>query len=140
MRCTDADRLSADDAVDVSATQVGHDGDEQGDGGAVKLSVDAHDRWFVGGRFNRRSARPEFLLADRAGDVGMADGVAAGGLYAAAGLLSLATPSRPRPVDDTNRAERHSMWRDAADGARWIRGQQLLLGLAITGGLASALT
>jgi predicted MFS family arabinose efflux permease len=29
------------------------------------------------------------------------------------------------------------MWRDAAAGASWIRGQQLLLGLAITGGLAS---
>ena len=29
------------------------------------------------------------------------------------------------------------MWRDAATGATWIRGQRLLLGLAITGGLAS---
>jgi predicted MFS family arabinose efflux permease len=61
---------------------------------------------------------------------------ATGALYAAAGLLFLAMPRRPRPVD-TNEPTRHGMWRDAAEGARWIRGQRLLLGLAITGGLAS---
>jgi len=32
---------------------------------------------------------------------------------------------------------RHVTGRDAADGARWIRSQRLLLGLAITGGLVS---
>lgn len=61
---------------------------------------------------------------------------ATGALYAAAGLLFLAMPRRPRPVD-TNEPQRHGMWRDAAEGAQWIRGQRLLLGLAITGGLAS---
>jgi len=61
---------------------------------------------------------------------------ATGALYAAAGLLFLAMPRRPRPVD-TNEPQRRGMWRDAAEGAQWIRGQRLLLGLAITGGLAS---
>lgn len=61
---------------------------------------------------------------------------ATGALYAAAGLLFLALPRRPRPVH-TNRPQRPGMWRDAAEGAKWIRGQRLLLGLAITGGLAS---
>lgn len=63
---------------------------------------------------------------------------ATGGLYAAAGLLFLAIPRRSGPaVTHEDPAERPSMWRDAAAGATWIRGQRLLLGLAITGGLAS---
>ncbi len=63
---------------------------------------------------------------------------ATGGLYAAAGLLFLALPRQPRPGPTEDAAvERPSMWRDAAAGAAWIRSQQLLLGLAITGGLAS---
>ncbi|MBS2937242.1 MFS transporter [Nocardioides sp. J2M5] len=63
---------------------------------------------------------------------------ATGGLYAAAGLLFLAIPRQPRPAAaEEAAAERPSMWRDAAAGATWIRGQQLLLGLAVTGGLAS---
>jgi len=63
---------------------------------------------------------------------------ATGALYAAAGLLFLAIPRRPRTARDDSEGERRpSMWRDAAEGARWIRGQQLLLGLAVTGGLAS---
>lgn len=63
---------------------------------------------------------------------------ATGGLYAAAGLLFLAIPRQPRSaVTEESSVNRPSMWRDAAAGARWIRGQQLLLGLAITGGLAS---
>lgn len=61
---------------------------------------------------------------------------ATGALYAAAGLLFLAMPRPPRLVD-TNEPQHRGMWRDAAAGARWIRGQRLLLGLAITGGLAS---
>lgn len=63
---------------------------------------------------------------------------ATGGLYAAAGLVFLAVPRRPPPVA-TGMAvlERPSMWRDAAAGATWIRGERVLLGLAITGGLAS---
>lgn len=66
---------------------------------------------------------------------------ATGALYAAAGLLFLALPRQRRvtaaaPAGDV-RAERPSMWRDAAAGAAWVRGQRLLLGLAITGGLAS---
>lgn len=61
-----------------------------------------------------------------------------GGLYAAAGLLFLAIPRQRRPaVTEGVVAERPSMWRDAAAGAAWIRGQHVLLGLAITGGLAS---
>ena len=63
---------------------------------------------------------------------------ATGALYAAAGLLFLAIPRQPRPTrSDEVVGKRPSMWRDAAAGATWIRGQQLLLGLAITGGLAS---
>lgn len=66
---------------------------------------------------------------------------ATGALYAAAGLLFLAIPRQPRPAQAEQDAEavvkRRSMWRDATAGATWIRGQQLLLGLAITGGLAS---
>ncbi|MQW76665.1 MFS transporter [Nocardioides sp. dk4132] len=63
---------------------------------------------------------------------------ATGALYAAAGLVFLAIPRQPRPArTDEVPGKRPTMWRDAAAGARWIRGQQLLLGLAITGGLAS---
>jgi MFS family permease len=61
-----------------------------------------------------------------------------GGLYAAAGLLFLAIPRQPLPaITEEAVAKPPAMWRDAAAGATWIRGQQLLLGLAITGGLAS---
>jgi MFS family permease len=61
-----------------------------------------------------------------------------GGLYAAAGLLFLAIPRQPRTaITEEAVANPPAMWRDAAAGATWIRGQQLLLGLAITGGLAS---
>lgn len=63
---------------------------------------------------------------------------ATGALYAAAGLLFLAIPRQPRPVKSEEVVvKRPSMWRDAAAGATWIRGQQLLLGLAVTGGFAS---
>ena len=63
---------------------------------------------------------------------------ATGALYTAAGLLFLAIPRRPRPARTEEAVgDRPSMWRDAAAGATWIRGQRLLLGLAITGGLAS---
>lgn len=63
---------------------------------------------------------------------------ATGALYAAAGLLFLAIPRRPRrAAEETAGTKRPSMWRDAAEGAAWIRGHQLLSGLAITGGLAS---
>ncbi len=62
---------------------------------------------------------------------------ATGALYAGAGLLFLAIPRQPRPTRHDDEPERPSMWRDAADGASWIRGQRLLLGLAATGGLAS---
>jgi hypothetical protein len=63
---------------------------------------------------------------------------ATGGLYAAAGLLFLAIPRQPRPAAAEGAVvARPSMWRDAVTGATWIRGQRLLLGLAITGGLAS---
>lgn len=63
---------------------------------------------------------------------------ATGALYAAAGLLFLAIPRQPRPAGaDEPAVERPAMWRDAAAGTTWIRGQHLLRGLAITGGLAS---
>lgn len=63
---------------------------------------------------------------------------ATGGLYAAAGLLFLAVPRQPRPAPaDGASTGRPSLWREAAAGALWIRGQRLLLGLAVTGGLAS---
>lgn len=64
---------------------------------------------------------------------------ATGALYAAAGLLFLALPRRsPRIAEDADpQARPPVMWRAAAEGARWIRGRQLLLGLAVTGGLAS---
>lgn len=59
---------------------------------------------------------------------------ATGALYAAAGLLFLALPRRRQaPVA----APRPTVWRDAAEGAAWIRGHRLLRGLALTGGLAS---
>lgn len=63
---------------------------------------------------------------------------ATGALYAAAGLVFLAIPRQPRPArTDEAVGKRPSMWRDAAAGASWVRSQRLLLGLAITGGLAS---
>lgn len=63
---------------------------------------------------------------------------ATGALYAAAGLLFLALPRRCGPVADPAIAPmRPSMWREAAEGAAWIRDQRLLRGLAATGGLAS---
>jgi len=63
---------------------------------------------------------------------------ATGALYAAAGLLFLAIPRRPRPrPQDRVGTRRPAMWRDAAEGAVWIRGHRLLRGLAITGGLTS---
>jgi predicted MFS family arabinose efflux permease len=65
---------------------------------------------------------------------------ATGALYAAAGLLFLGVPRKPRPAKTEAAAAvvtRPSMWRDAAAGTTWIRSQPLLLGLAITGGLAS---
>ncbi len=63
---------------------------------------------------------------------------ATGALYAAAGLLFLALPRR-RPVTpaDEVAAPRPAAWRQAVEGAAWIRGHRLLGGLAITGGLAS---
>jgi len=67
--------VAADDPVDVSATQVGHDGGEHGDHGAAKISVDARACRPVGRRFNRRSARPASLIADCAGHVDVAHGV-----------------------------------------------------------------
>jgi hypothetical protein len=39
------------------------------------MSVDAHDRRPVGGSLDRRDVRPKFLLADSAGNVGVAYGV-----------------------------------------------------------------
>lgn len=62
---------------------------------------------------------------------------ATGALYAAAGLIFLALPRRPRPPAAESGQTRPSMWRDAAEGVSWIRRQPLVLGLAITGGLAS---
>ncbi len=63
---------------------------------------------------------------------------ATGALYAAAGLMFLAIPRQTRPAAAPGSAgKRASIWRDAAAGAAWIRGEPLLRGLAITGGLAS---
>lgn len=104
--------------------------------------VDAGDLDRANGRIATAQLVADEFVGPPVGGVLFATAVAAplaatGGLYTAAGLLFLAMAPRPRPVDDTNRVKRHSMWRDAADGARWIRGQRLLLGLAITSGLAS---
>ncbi|MBG6106656.1 MFS family permease [Frigoribacterium sp. CG_9.8] len=60
---------------------------------------------------------------------------AAGGLYAAAGLFFLALP-RPGVVNGFA-SPRRSVFREAVDGARWLRGHRLLSGLAVVGGLAS---
>lgn len=61
--------------------------------------------------------------------------LAAGGLYAAAGFFFLALP-RPGVVNALS-SPRRSVFREAADGARWLRGHRLLSGLAAVGGLAS---
>lgn len=60
-----------------------------------------------------------------------------GGLYAAAGLMFLALPRRRTDDHQMKIEERPHFWREAADGARWIRGHRLLRGVAITTGLAS---
>lgn len=63
---------------------------------------------------------------------------ATGALYAAAGVLFLALPRRSVATTTADVApHRPAMWRQAAEGAAWIRGHRLLGGLAITGGLAS---
>ncbi|TFC73650.1 MFS transporter [Cryobacterium sp. TMS1-20-1] len=61
--------------------------------------------------------------------------LAAGGLYAAAGFFFLALPRRG--VVNALPSPRRSVFREAADGARWLRGHRLLRGLAVVGGLAS---
>jgi len=61
--------------------------------------------------------------------------LAAGGLYAAAGFFFLALPRRG--VVTSLPSPRRSVFREAADGARWLRGHRLLRGLAAVGGLAS---
>jgi MFS family permease len=61
--------------------------------------------------------------------------LAAGSLYLAAGLFFLALP-RPR-VTKVVTEPRPSVVREAAAGARWLRGHRLLRGLAVVGGLAS---
>jgi MFS family permease len=61
--------------------------------------------------------------------------LAAGGLYAAAGFFFLALP-RPGVVNGFA-SPRRSVFREAVDGARWLRGHRLLSGLAVVGGLAS---
>jgi MFS family permease len=61
--------------------------------------------------------------------------LAAGGLYAAAGFFFLALPSRG--IVNALPAPRRSVFREAADGAKWLRGHRLLRGLAAIGGLAS---
>ena len=61
--------------------------------------------------------------------------LAAGGLYAAAGFLFFALP-RPGVVNGPT-SPRRSVFREAVDGARWLRGHRLLSGLAVVGGLAS---
>ncbi|TFD01418.1 MFS transporter [Cryobacterium sinapicolor] len=61
--------------------------------------------------------------------------LAAGGFYAAAGFFFLALP-RPGVVHGLL-SPRRSVFREAADGARWLHGHRLLSGLAVVGGLAS---
>ena len=61
--------------------------------------------------------------------------LAAGSLYAAAGLFFLALPRRG--VVNALPSSRRSVFCEAADGARWLRGHRLLRGLAVVGGLAS---
>lgn len=61
-----------------------------------------------------------------------------GGMYAIAAAFFLALPLTPRlaPADKSPK-ERGSVFREAAQGANWLRRHQLLRGLAIIGGLAS---
>ena len=61
--------------------------------------------------------------------------LAAGSLYAAAGFFFLALPRRG--VVNALPPPRRSVFREAADGAMWLRGHRLLRGLAAVGGLAS---
>lgn len=61
--------------------------------------------------------------------------LAAGSLYAAAGFFFLALPRRG--VVNAPLSPRRSVFREAADGARWLREHRLLRGLAVVGGLAS---
>ncbi|SDL08741.1 Predicted arabinose efflux permease, MFS family [Cryobacterium psychrotolerans] len=61
--------------------------------------------------------------------------LAAGGLYTAAGFFFLALP-RKGAVNALS-SPRRSVFREAADGASWLRGHRLLSGLAVVGGLAS---
>lgn len=60
---------------------------------------------------------------------------AAGGFYAAAGLFFLALPRHA--ANPVPKPPRDSVFREALDGARWLRGHHLLGGLAVVGGLAS---
>ena len=64
---------------------------------------------------------------------------ATGGLYAAACAFFLALPRRrgPGPTLGESAAERRSLFGEAVAGARWLRGHELLSGLAVIGGFAS---
>ena len=61
--------------------------------------------------------------------------LAAGSLYAAAGFFFLTLPRRG--VVNALPSPRRSVFREATDGARWLRGHRLLRGLGAVGGLAS---
>ena len=60
-----------------------------------------------------------------------------GGMYLAACVFFLALPRRRLPVVSNSRTVRRSVFREAVEGADWLRGNRLLSGLAIVGGLAS---
>lgn len=62
---------------------------------------------------------------------------AAGGFYAAAGLFFLALPQPVVPRAPESVPPRRSVFREAVEGARWLRGHHLLGGLSVVGGLAS---
>jgi len=61
--------------------------------------------------------------------------LAAGGFYAAASIFFLALPRRAGA--GTPMLPRRSVYREARDGAVWLRRHRLLGGLAVVGGLAS---
>ena len=63
---------------------------------------------------------------------------AMGGLWAAAGFIALALPiRRVDPPNGTDHTQRHSVFREAMQGARWLSKNKTVGGLALIGALAS---
>lgn len=60
-----------------------------------------------------------------------------GGLYAAAGLFFLALPRWVPTSVPAASGPRPGLWREAGQGAAWLRGHRFVGGLALTSGLAS---